>query len=238
MGDYIDANGVHTYYEEQGSGDPLLLLHGGGVGGESFGDWIPWFAERYRVRVPDRRGQGQSPDVDGPLSYEGMARDTIAFIEALGAERTHLVGWSDGANIALIIGGLRPDLVHKIVAIGANATVDGLTAAGRASIAQFAADGSPFSAKHIACWFDESYSIDLAAVAAPTLVVAGDDDIMSNAHTAWIAESIPNAQLAIIPGASHLVPLEKPELLRTIFDTFLNGEAPPTLLPLRRAPAG
>jgi pimeloyl-ACP methyl ester carboxylesterase len=235
---YLDANGVHTYYEEHGSGDPMLLLHGGGVGGDSFGDWIGWFAERYLVRVPDRRGQGHTPDVDGPLSYEVMARDTIAFIEALGAERAHLVGWSDGANIALITGGLRPDLVRKIVAIGANATVDGLTAAGRASIQQFAADGSPFSAKLIACWFDESFSINLAAVMAPTLVVAGDDDIMSNAHTAWIAESIPNAQLAIIPGASHLVPMEKPDLLKVIFRDFLEGDPPETLLPLRRVTPG
>jgi pimeloyl-ACP methyl ester carboxylesterase len=238
VGEYVDANGVHTFYEERGSGEAMLLLHGGGVGGDSFGDWTAWFAERYLVRVPDRRGQGQTPDVDGPLSYEGMARDTIAFIDALGAERTHLVGWSDGANIALMIGASRPDLVDKIVAIGANATVDGLTAAGRASIEQFASDGSPFSAKLIACWFDESYSIDLTAVAAPTLVIAGDDDIMSNAHTAWIAESIPNAQLAIIPGASHLVPMEKPELLRTIFDAFLTGGTPQTLNPLRRAAAG
>jgi pimeloyl-ACP methyl ester carboxylesterase len=238
VGQYVDANGVHTYYEELGSGDPMLLLHGGGVGGDSFGDWIGWFADRYLVRVPDRRGQGHTPDVDGPLSYEVMARDTIAFIEAVGPERTHLVGWSDGGNIALMVGALRPDLVDKIVAIGAYATVDGLTEAGRASIEQVASDGSPFSAKLIACWFDERYSIDLAAVAAPTLIVAGDDDIVSNAHTAWIAESIPNAQLAIIPGASHLVPMEKPDLLRVIFRGFLEGGPPETLLPLRRATPG
>ena len=234
---YLDANGVHTYYEEHGSGEPMLLLHGGGVGGDSFGDWIGWFAERYLVRVPDRRGQGHTPDVEGPLSYEVMARDTIAFIEAVGPERTHLVGWSDGGNIALLVGASRPDLVGKIVTIGAYATVDGLTPAGRDSI-DLAADGSPFSVKLIACWFDESYAIDLTAVAARTLVVAGDDDIVSNAHTASIAESIPNAELAIVPGSSHLVVMEKPDLLRVIFRGFLEADPPETLLPLRRATPG
>lgn len=233
MGDYVDANGVHTYYEDLGSGEPLVLLHGGAVGGDSFGDWIGWFAERFRVLVPDRRGHGKTPDVDAPLSYAVMAQDTIAFLDALGVERAHLVGWSDGANIALMVGAARPERVHKIIAGSANASAAALTPAGRAALAQFVPE-APFGPKLSECWFDEDYSLDLGAVAAPTLVVAGDDDMVSNAHTALIAETIANGQLAIIPGASHLAPMEKPELLRSMFDDFLHGDPPATMLPLRR----
>ena len=75
---YVDANGVHTYYEEHGSGDPLLLLHGGLADASGFALQTPAFAERYRVVVPDRRGHGRTPDVDGPITYDVMADDTIA----------------------------------------------------------------------------------------------------------------------------------------------------------------
>ncbi|HYU38981.1 MAG TPA: alpha/beta hydrolase [Acidimicrobiia bacterium] len=133
MGDYVDANGVHTYYEQHGSGDPLLLLHGGLAAAESFAQQTPVFAERYRVVIPERRGHGRTPDVEGPITYELMADDTIAFMDALGTGPTHLVGWSDGGNVGLIVAIKRPDLVRKLVTIGSNFSADGLTREARAA---------------------------------------------------------------------------------------------------------
>ena len=71
---YVDANGVHTYYEEHGSGDPLLLLHGGLADASGFALQTPAFAERYRVLVPDRRGHGRTPDVDANASNVGPTK--------------------------------------------------------------------------------------------------------------------------------------------------------------------
>jgi pimeloyl-ACP methyl ester carboxylesterase len=252
---YVDANGVHTYYEEQGSGDPLLLLHGGLVDGDSFGQQTPALAERFQVIVPDRRGHGRTADVEGPITYDVMADDTIAFMDAVGTGPAHLVGWSDGGDVGLLVAIKRPDLVRRLVTIGANFSADGLT---REAADSFRPD-TPTSAVPIMreawkvnavdpdrfevvlakmqhCWFDYSISTaDLARIAAPTLVMVGDDDITRFEHTIELYDTIPDAQLAVIPGASHLVPLEKPDLVNKLVLDFLAAEGPTmTMAPIRR----
>jgi pimeloyl-ACP methyl ester carboxylesterase len=253
---YVDANGVHTYYDERGSGDPLLLLHGGLVDGDTFGQQTPAFAERFRVIVPDRRGHGRTADVEGPISYDVMADDTIAFMDTLGTGPAHLVGWSDGGNVGLLVAIKRPDLVRKLVAIGSNFSADGLT---REAAESFKPD-SPTSvvpimhetwkvnavdpdrfeavlAKMQHCWFDYAIpTADLARITAPTLVMVGDDDITRFEHMIELYDTIPDAQLAVIPGASHVVPLEKPDLVNQLVLEFLAAEGPTmTMAPLRRA---
>jgi pimeloyl-ACP methyl ester carboxylesterase len=252
---YVDANGVHTYYEEHGSGDPLLLLHGGLADASGFALQTPGFAERYRVIVPDRRGHGQTPDAEGPISYDLMADDTIAFMEAVGTGRGHLVGWSDGGNVGLLVAIKRPDLVRTLVLMGANFSADGLTPEAAATFkpdsdtsmipamrdmwSEHAVDPDRFEAvleKMMHCWFDyEIPAADLARIAAPTLVMVGDDDITRFEHTIELFEAIPDAQLAVIPGASHLAPIEKPDLVNQLVLDFLAAEGPVmTMMPLRR----
>ena len=252
---YVDANGLNTYYQEQGSGDPLLLLHGGLVDGDSFGQQTPAFAERFRVIVPDRRAHGRTADVEGPITYDLMADDTIAFMDAVSPGPAHLVGWSDGGDVGLLVAIKRPDLVRRLVIIGANFSADGLT---REAAESFKPD-TPTSAVPIMretwkvnavdpdrfeavlakmqhCWFDYSISTaDLARIAAPTLVMVGDDDITRFEHTIELYDTIPDAQLAVIPGASHLVPLEKPDLVNQLVLDFLAAEGPTmTMAPIRR----
>ena len=76
MGDYIDIGGINTWYDEQGTGDPLVLLHGGLCTNETWGAQLPAFAERFRVVAPERRAHGHTADVPGPLTYADMAADT------------------------------------------------------------------------------------------------------------------------------------------------------------------
>jgi len=194
---YVDANGVHTYYEEHGSGDPLLLLHGGLADASGFALQTPAFAERYRVVVPDRRGHGRTPDVDGPITYDVMADDTIALMDDLGTGPAHLVGWSDGGDIGLLVAIKRPDLLRKLVVMGANFSAAGLTPEAAAAFEpespttivpvmrdmwkEAAVDPERFDVvfeKMHHCWFDFAIPpADLERIAAPTLVMAGDDDI-------------------------------------------------------------
>ncbi len=101
MGRYVDAGVVHAYYEVEGQGDPLILLHGGVATIETWSAQRAALSERYRVYLPERRGHGRTPDVPGPTGFDIMARDTIAFMEALAIDSAHLVGWSDGGMVAL-----------------------------------------------------------------------------------------------------------------------------------------
>src|SRR5581483_8088742 len=126
MGEYVDIGGLKTWYDTAGSGDPLVLLHGGLCTNDTWGATLPALAEKFHVFAPERRGHGHTPDVDGPLNYSDMATDTIGFIETVVKQPAHLVGWSDGGIIALLVAIERPDLVRKIVPVSANMTPDGL----------------------------------------------------------------------------------------------------------------
>lgn len=250
-GTYLDAGGVHTYYEVTGQGEPLILLHGGFATIETWGAQTAALADRYRVYLPERRGHGRTPDVPGPTGYEIMARDTIAFMDALGIRSAHLVGWSDGANIGLEVALLRPDLVRKLVFMSAVANIDGFTEAMQAQTATLAPDAlppmlrdaydalSPDGPDHFetvfeklaAVWTSEPRHdlVDLAGVMAPTLVILGDDDVVAIEHAAAVARAIPDAQLAVVPGTDHVLLFEKPDLVNRMILGFLADEQPPKL---------
>ena len=96
MSNHIQLGDVHTYYEEDGSGDALVLLHPGLADSRAFEEYMPELAQHFHVFRPDRRGHGRTPDVEGPITYEQMARDTIAFLEQVVGSPAFLLGHSDG----------------------------------------------------------------------------------------------------------------------------------------------
>jgi len=249
----VDANGVRHHYEEHGSGPPVVLLHGGLESAESWSAQTPVLAESHRVVLIDRRGHGRTPDVDGPITYELMRDDTVACLEALGLAGVHLVGWSDGGIIALMVAIERPDLVGRIVAIGANASADAYTAETRATLGpdsplvdlmradyeQLTPDGADHwlvvleKVQHL--WWEAplDFTDQLTRIDALTMILAGDDDCIEPVHSVEMFQRIPNARLAIIPGASHAVPMEQPDLVNRMILDFLDGpERPSELMPL------
>ncbi|MFF7877593.1 alpha/beta fold hydrolase [Streptomyces californicus] len=261
MGEYADLPGVRTWYETEGAGDPLVLLHGGFCTNDTWGAQRADLAAAHRLFLPERRAHGHTADVPGPLTYQDMADDTVAFLEWVVGGPAHLVGWSDGGVVALLVARERPDLVRKVVAIGANfrpgpecfvepAMLDTLTPDGpdlaffREMYEPVAPDGAGHwpvvAAKVIDMWRTQPAltSGDLARVRASTLVMAGDDDLMTLEHTTALYRAIPDAELAILPGASHLVPLEKPGLVNRMILDHLAQEAVETMMPLRRAESG
>jgi pimeloyl-ACP methyl ester carboxylesterase len=243
-GDYIDTGRVHTYYEVNGSGDPLILLHGGMCTAETFDGQTPALAEHFRVYLPERRAHGRTADVPGPITYEIMAQDTIAFIEAVGIERAHLVGWSDGALVGLLVALWRPELVGKLVLMAQSVNWEGV----RPELAPFVGRMtnemlppqlkqayqalSPDGPDHLDDVLDKLLLLwntdpafplgELERVAAPVLVLAADDDILlSIEHAATMQRALPDSRLAVVPGASHAVPMEKPELVNRLILDFL-----------------
>ncbi|MFI7345478.1 alpha/beta fold hydrolase [Streptomyces sp. NPDC049936] len=258
MGDYADLPGVRTWYESEGTGDPLVLLHGGFCTNDTWGAQRADLAAAYRVLLPERRAHGHTPDVDGPLTYQDMADDTVAFLETVVDAPAHLVGWSDGAVVALLVALARPDLVRRLVLIGANfrpagecfvepGMLDAMTpdSPDMAFFREMYEAVSPDGADHwpvvalkvIDMWRTQPdlTERELGRVTAPTLVVTGDDDLMTLEHTTALYRALPDARLAVLPGASHLVPLEKPALVNGLVLDHLGQEAAvETMMPVRR----
>jgi pimeloyl-ACP methyl ester carboxylesterase len=117
VGEYVQVGAVNTWYDEHGAGEPLALLHPGGVDARAFGPNVDALAARFRVLVPERRGHGHTPDVGGPITFEAMADDTAGFLDAVVSGPAHLVGCSDGATVALLVALRRPDLVRRLVLV-------------------------------------------------------------------------------------------------------------------------
>jgi pimeloyl-ACP methyl ester carboxylesterase len=249
---YADAGGVHTWYAEHGSGRPLLLLHGAFTDASEFGATVPALAQHFRVLTPERRGHGHTPDVDGPISYDLMARDTVAFMEKLAIGRACLAGHSDGANVALLVALTRPDLVDRLVLISGNFHHDGLLPAFdageladneylRAAYGQVSPDGPdhyPVVAAKLARMIASEPTLttdDLARVPARALIMAGDDDAIAAEHTLALYRAIPDSELAVVPGTSHVLIMEKPELCNRIMIDFLTTDPVTTFMPIRRA---
>ena len=121
---YIDVHGVNTHYYEAGAGEALILLHGGGAGADSFGNWrgcLARFAEHYHVYAVDMIGFGYTDKPDPQdYSYTQQARNEhiIAVIETLGLASVNLIGNSMGGSTSMGVAIERPDLVNKLVLMG------------------------------------------------------------------------------------------------------------------------
>jgi pimeloyl-ACP methyl ester carboxylesterase len=259
VGQYTELPGVKTWYELEGQGDLLLLLHGGFVTNETWGQQRADFAANHRVFLPERRAHGHTPDVEGRLSYHDMAQDTIDFLSSVVGGPAHLVGWSDGGIVALLVAIARPDLVRKMAVTGANfkpaseigpaEALDGLTAdaPGMQMFRTMYEAASPDGAEHWPIVVGKMAEMlrtepdipieDLGSIDAPTLVLVGDDDFIPLEHTIELYRAIPNSELAVVPGTSHGHFLEKPSLVNRIVLDFLDNDPVPTMMPVRRATA-
>jgi pimeloyl-ACP methyl ester carboxylesterase len=250
---YVDLEGVRTWYDERGSGDPLLLLHGGLTDARFFHFNVDALAERFHVFATDFRGHGHTADVEGPITFDLMANDTIAFLEAVIGRAAHLVGHSNGAFVALLVALRRPELVRELVLVSGGFHRDGLVHSGDAfdvdevvaALGPSYGEVSPDGAGHFRVVAEKMAELErkepaleaseLRKVKARTLVMFGDDDLMTMEHVNATYEGIPSSELAIVPGTSHFLLQEKPALCNLIIVEFLTGDTVPTVVPIRRA---
>jgi pimeloyl-ACP methyl ester carboxylesterase len=255
MGERIEINGHPTWVERRGErGDPILLLHGGMSDSDSLLDALSTpLAERHRLVAFDRRGHGFTADTDAPFHYSDMAIEAIGVLENVIGGRAHLVGWSDGGIVSLLVALQRPDLVDRLVLIGVNFHFEGVlpldldpSSPLTAMLVRSYAERSPDGEAHFADVFakfmtmistEPTLSIDdLANVTAPTLVMVGDDDLIALNHTCSLYESLPAGQLCVVPRASHALPLEYPdETARHVLSFLQSAQPPDTLMPVRRS---
>jgi len=203
----IHVNGIDLYYEQAGQGPPLILLHGNGESSKIFRRAMAQFAASHTVYAIDSRGHGRSGGRGKSarvkeLHYADMAGDVAAFTAALGLEKPCLYGFSDGGIIGLLVAIEHPELLSKLAVSGANITPDGVKAGWQRAVrlGYFVTRNSKYKLMR-----DEPNitAQELGCIETPTLVLAGEKDLIREAHTRKIAAAIPGALLRILPGESH-----------------------------------
>ncbi|MET3106780.1 pimeloyl-ACP methyl ester carboxylesterase [Oxalobacteraceae bacterium GrIS 1.18] len=234
-GKHFVYNGNNFYYEVYGHGPALLLIHGNGGSIASFKEQIAIFSKHHRVIVMDSRGQGKSELGTASLSYEQMEQDSNALLDNLKLDHVDVLGWSDGGIIGLLLSIHHPDKVHMLAVMGANlvpeaaypwATEGIVRVRGKINAELLhSKDPKPLQLQlQLLDLLGNQPHIpltDLNKIQVPTLVMAGDRDVIRDDHTLSMFHAIPKSQLAIFPGATHMIPLQDAvKFNRTVLDFF------------------
>jgi pimeloyl-ACP methyl ester carboxylesterase len=209
---YALVNGLNLYYESHGTGEPLILLHGGLGATEMFGEVLPLLSKTRRVIAVDLQAHGRTADIDRPMTFEAMADDIAALMTHLEIERADVMGYSLGGGVALRIAVRHPDMVRKLVLVSIAFKLDGWypeIVSGMAHVGAGSAEAMKQTpmyqlyariAPKPADWpvlltkigellrMDYDWSKDVAAIKAPTLLVFGDADAVRTAHAVQFFE--------------------------------------------------
>ena len=243
---YVEHDGARIWYATYGFGSPVILLHGGLGHSGNWGYQVPALVRSgYRAVLIDSRGHGRSTRDARPYSYELMASDVLAVMDALHLENAHLVGWSDGACTALILASKAPTRVAGVFFFACNMDPSGakqiteFTPILRRCMGRHRKDYARLSATPDQ--FDEfsqavglmqrtqpNYSAhDLAQISVPVAIVQSEhDEFIKREHAEYLARSIPNAELVNLHGVSHFAPLQRPEQFNSVMLTFLGKVLP------------
>ena len=259
-GSYAEVHGLKMYYEIHGAGFPLVLLHGGlSTIGTSFGKVLPGLARERQDIAIEQQAHGHTADIDRPLTYRQMAEDTVTLLSHIGIEQADFFGYSIGGGIAMQIAIEHLSLVRKLVVATPISTADGFqpgVLAGMEALQPEHLAGSPFqeeyerSAPNPQDWptlvaktkqLDREF-VDwspkaIASIKAPTMLIAGDSDIVRPEHVVELFRllgggvsgdhvGLPHAQLAVLPGTTHITLVDRAEWLVSMIREFLDAPLP------------
>lgn len=236
----VEHDGARIWYATYGVGPPVILLHGGLGHSGNWGYQVPALVSNgYRAVVIDSRGHGRSTH-DGRLyTYELMAADVVAVMDALHLEQTGLVGWSDGAVIALILAAKAPTRVAGVFFFACNMDPSGAKEfvftpiIGRClnrhkqDYQRLSTTPDQFEA------FSEAVGLmqqtqpnwsanDLAQISLPVVIIHSEhDEFIKREHAEYLARNIPKAELIELAGVSHFAPLQRPEQFNSAMLAFL-----------------
>jgi pimeloyl-ACP methyl ester carboxylesterase len=240
---YVEHDGARIWYAAHGTGSPVILLHGGLGNGENWGHQVPALtAAGYRVIAIDSRGHGRSTRDARPFAYELMAADVLAVMDALHVARAALVGWSDGATIALILAMHEPARVSGVFFFGCNMDPSGTKeitephpVIGRifrrhaADYARLSPTPDQFEAfvgaVGLMMQTQPDYSASqLAEIRVPVAIVHSEhDEFIRREHAEYLARTIPAAELVVLPEVSHFAPLQRPAPFNRTVLAFLGS---------------
>jgi pimeloyl-ACP methyl ester carboxylesterase len=243
---YAPVNGIQLYYEEAGSGPPLVLLHRFSGSGQLWKKLVAPLSERYRVIVPDMRGHGRSDGAPVTIRHHQFARDHVALLDHLGIERAHFVGHSSGGMSLLFLGTQNIERVDSLVLVNATYVYDGWAKSEMRRVSdEMTSDPQAIEAAQRlhARWHGDDYwqvlrdvfrgfgsesaheldfrLDDLRAIDCPVLVLHGDrDPFFPVAVPVAMYSAFPRAELAILPNVGHTLPRDAPDLFVTLVTQF------------------
>jgi pimeloyl-ACP methyl ester carboxylesterase len=219
---YAPVNGINMYYEIHGTGEPLVLIHGGGSTIQtSFGRILPLLALQFKVIAVELQAHGHTSDRDSPESFEQDADDVAALMKHLSIVKAHFLGFSNGGNTAMRIAMRHSELVSKLVLISSfykregmipgffegmqHATLDNMPELLKSNYLKINNDNKGLLTMftkdrdrmlQFRAWSD----VELRSIKAPTFLVCGDHDVMTPEHTVKMSTLIAGASLMILPG--------------------------------------
>lgn len=232
-GKYYDVRGIKMYTEVYGQGKPLLLIHGNGGSMKAFSQNIPYFSKKYKVIAVDSRAQGKTIDTRDSLSFEMMADDFAALLDAMHIDSAYVIGWSDGGINALLLAMRHPEKVIKLASTGANLTPDSTAlqpSLWKEMAKQYQSDKNKARTTYKEKDDWKMFMLDytqpnipfsaLKAIKCPSLIICGDHDLIPVEHTAKIYEAIPRAYLWVVPNSGHPTLIEHRDDFNKVVDEF------------------
>lgn len=212
---------IHHYFIEKGQGEPMILLHGNGEDCSYFQGQIDAFSKTYHVYALDTRGHGKTPRGDKPFTIRQFADDLLGFMDEHHIEKSHLLGFSDGGNIAMIFAIRFPGRVGRLILNGANLDPKGVKRTTQipieigyriAGIFAGKSDSARANAEMLGLMVNDPKvkPEDLAKIKAKTLVIAGTNDVIKEKHTRLIASGIPDSVPVLLKG-DHYIASKHPE---------------------------
>jgi pimeloyl-ACP methyl ester carboxylesterase len=222
-------NNTKIFYTTTGEGENLILLHGNGEDSSIFAQQIQYFSKKYRVIAVDTRAHGRSERGEEALTFLLFAQDIIALMDFLHIEKAHLLGFSDGGNTALHVALRYPERIKKMVVVGANIFPAGLKFFVRVglwlSYAWLCLSSISNKKNQKEIWalmlFQPRLTFaELSTIETPTLVMAGEHDMIKTSHTKQIAQSIHNALVEIIPQTGHTLLFTQSEKANRLIECF------------------
>ena len=234
-GKYYDIRGFKMYCEVYGEGQPLLIVHGNGGSINNFIYQIPYFSKKYKVIIADSRAQGKSTDKGDSLSYEMMADDYAALLDAMKIDSADVIGWSDGGINGLLLAIRHPEKVKKLATTGANLVPDTTAVPQqiwdmvRPTLAMLKMkkdkteqEKNALKLFGLLCEQPHIPLTDLNTIKCPTLVIGGDHDVIKEEHTLLIYKNIPKAYLWILPASGHSTPVVYSDDFNKVVDRFFS----------------
>ena len=224
---------ISLYYQEKGEGEPIFLLHGNGEDGTYFVKQIQFFSNQYRVIAVDTRGHGKSPRGTAPFTMEQFAMDLKELMAALQIPKAIILGFSDGANIAMKFALKYPAKVTALILNGGNLDAKGVKnriqipiVIGYKIARKFAlkSEEARRNMEVLGLMIHEPNikSAELRSIHIPTLVIAGTRDMIKEEHTRLIANEIPDAKLVIMRG-NHFIANKRADRFNQEVETFLQS---------------
>ena len=239
----VHVNDIDMWRAEFGppGGKPVIMVHGGLANANYFGQVIPFLvSEGFHVIAVDSRGHGRSTRSARPYSYELMASDVVAMLDALHIPKADLVGWSDGGIIGIVMAIHNPERLNRVFAFGANTVPDGLipdfdkagvfkeyeerAGAEYRRLSPTPGEYDSFLKQISRMWETQPHITDgqLKAIRTPIAIADGRyDEGIKQGHDRYMAATIPDARLVILPGVSHFAMLQNPPLFaRAVLDAL------------------